>query len=94
MQCVTAVDGHWLAELGPMFYSIKDSSKTRQERKKHAIDEMSAMEDEMRRAEDLIKVRKEHQEKQATASVRKTTIATPGRTEPGTPTPRRGKFGI
>ena len=32
---------------------------------------MSAMEDEMRRAEDLIKVRKEHQEKQATASVRK-----------------------
>ena len=30
MQCVTAVDGHWLAELGPMFYSIKDSSKTRQ----------------------------------------------------------------
>lgn len=94
MQCVTAVDGHWLAELGPMFYSIKDSSKTRQERKKHAIDEMSAMEDEMRRAEDLIKVRKEHQEKEASVSVRKTAIATPGRIEPRTPTPRRGKFGI
>ena len=30
MQCVTAVDGEWLAELGPMFYSIKDSGKTRQ----------------------------------------------------------------
>ena len=29
MQCVTAVDGHWLAELGPMFYSIKDAKKTR-----------------------------------------------------------------
>ena len=29
MQCVTAVDGHWLAELGPMFYSVKDSDKTR-----------------------------------------------------------------
>ena len=29
MQCVTAVDGQWLAELGPMFYSIKDASKTR-----------------------------------------------------------------
>jgi pre-mRNA-splicing factor ATP-dependent RNA helicase DHX38/PRP16 len=26
MQCVTAVDGTWLAELGPMFYSIKDST--------------------------------------------------------------------
>ena len=30
MQCVTAVDAHWLADLGPMFYSVKDSSKTRQ----------------------------------------------------------------
>jgi hypothetical protein len=30
MQCVTAVDGEWLAELGPMFYTIKDSNKTRQ----------------------------------------------------------------
>lgn len=30
MQCVTAVDGHWLADLGPMFYSVKDASKTRQ----------------------------------------------------------------
>lgn len=30
MQCVTAVDGEWLAELGPMFYAVKDKSKTRQ----------------------------------------------------------------
>lgn len=29
MQCVTSVDGRWLAELGPMFYSVKDSSKSR-----------------------------------------------------------------
>lgn len=29
MQCVTAVDGRWLAELGPMFYSIKDTTKSR-----------------------------------------------------------------
>ena len=28
MQCVTAVDGHWLAELGPMFFSVKQSDKT------------------------------------------------------------------
>ncbi|KAI9350480.1 P-loop containing nucleoside triphosphate hydrolase protein [Zopfochytrium polystomum] len=25
MQCVTAVDGQWLAELGPMFFSIKEA---------------------------------------------------------------------
>lgn len=30
MQCVTSVDGEWLAELGPMFYSIKHAGKSRQ----------------------------------------------------------------
>lgn len=25
MQCVTAVDPHWLAELGPMFFSVKEA---------------------------------------------------------------------
>lgn len=29
MQCVTAVDGLWLAELGPVFYTVKTSSSTR-----------------------------------------------------------------
>lgn len=33
MQCVTAVDGEWLAELGPMFYSIKHAGKSRQVRR-------------------------------------------------------------
>lgn len=36
MQCVTAVDGHWLAELGPMFYSVKESGKSRDEKRKQA----------------------------------------------------------
>ena len=27
MQCVTAVEGEWLAEMGPMFFSIKTSSR-------------------------------------------------------------------
>lgn len=29
MQCVTAADGLWLAELGPMFFSVKESVSTR-----------------------------------------------------------------
>jgi len=29
MQCVTAVDPLWLAELGPMFYSVKESYRSR-----------------------------------------------------------------
>ncbi|GBP35311.1 Probable pre-mRNA-splicing factor ATP-dependent RNA helicase mog-1 [Eumeta japonica] len=28
MQCVTAVDGRWLAELGPMFFSLKETGNT------------------------------------------------------------------
>lgn len=35
MQCVTAVDGEWLAELGPMFYSVKQAGKSRQVRILH-----------------------------------------------------------
>ncbi len=26
MQCVTAVDPYWLAELGPMFFSLKEQN--------------------------------------------------------------------
>jgi pre-mRNA-splicing factor ATP-dependent RNA helicase DHX38/PRP16 len=29
MQCVTAAEGEWLAELGPMFFSIKETARSR-----------------------------------------------------------------
>ena len=29
MHCVTAVDPHWLAELGPMFFSVKETDYSR-----------------------------------------------------------------
>ena len=38
LQCVTAVDGYWLAELGPMFYSVKETAKSRGEKKKDAVE--------------------------------------------------------
>ncbi|CAE7906645.1 CUV [Symbiodinium sp. KB8] len=34
MQCVTAVDAEWLAELGPMFFSIKEGFQSALEKKK------------------------------------------------------------
>ena len=71
MQCVTSVDGTWLAELGPMFYSVKDAAKSRTERKKAAIDHMKEMEEEMKRADEQIKMRKEEQERSQKASIRK-----------------------
>ena len=59
MQCVTSVDGHWLAELGPMFYSVKDAEKSRTERRAAAMEHMQDMEDEMKRAQETIRMRKE-----------------------------------
>ncbi|GAB2297549.1 hypothetical protein Dimus_031646 [Dionaea muscipula] len=47
MQCVTAVEPHWLAELGPMFFSVKDSDTSLLEHKKKQKEEKSAMEEEM-----------------------------------------------
>ena len=63
MQCVTAVDGTWLAEVGPMFYSVKDSSKSRSERKQAAVEHNVHMEEEMRLAEEQIRCRKEENER-------------------------------
>ncbi|XP_076916304.1 pre-mRNA-splicing factor ATP-dependent RNA helicase DEAH7-like [Bidens hawaiensis] len=47
MQCATSVEPHWLAELGPMFFSVKDSDKAMQEQRKKQKEEKSAMEKEM-----------------------------------------------
>ena len=44
MSCVTAVEGEWLAELGPMFFTIKESYKTRILHKKREQYEKQNME--------------------------------------------------
>nr|XP_033798390.1 pre-mRNA-splicing factor ATP-dependent RNA helicase PRP16 isoform X1 [Geotrypetes seraphini] len=98
MQCVTAVDGEWLAELGPMFYSIKHAGKSRQETRRRAKEEASAMEEEMVLAEEQLRARREEQERRNTlSSTRSVKIYTPGRKEQGLPmTPRRtpARFGL
>uniref|UniRef100_A0A8C1Q360 Pre-mRNA-splicing factor ATP-dependent RNA helicase PRP16 n=1 Tax=Cyprinus carpio TaxID=7962 RepID=A0A8C1Q360_CYPCA len=65
MQCVTAVDGEWLAELGPMFYSIKHAGKSRQENRRRAKEEITNMEEEMSLAQEQIRARKEEQERKS-----------------------------
>uniref|UniRef100_A0A7M4FW61 Pre-mRNA-splicing factor ATP-dependent RNA helicase PRP16 n=1 Tax=Crocodylus porosus TaxID=8502 RepID=A0A7M4FW61_CROPO len=98
MQCVTAVDGEWLAELGPMFYSIKHAGKSRQENRRRAKEEASAMEEEMALAEEQLRARREEQERRnPLGSLRSVKIYTPGRKEQGEPmTPRRtpARFGL
>ncbi|XP_026866548.2 pre-mRNA-splicing factor ATP-dependent RNA helicase PRP16 isoform X1 [Electrophorus electricus] len=97
MQCVTAVEGEWLAELGPMFYSIKHAGKSRQENRRRAKEEISIMEEEMSLAEQQIRARREEQERKSSlGSTRSTKICTPGRREDVPMTPKRtpARFGL
>ncbi|XP_036351402.2 pre-mRNA-splicing factor ATP-dependent RNA helicase PRP16-like [Ochotona princeps] len=98
VQCVTAVDGEWLAELGPMFYSVKQAGRARQEKRRGAREEAAAMEEEMVLAEEQLRAWRQEQDKRCPlASTRSTKIYTPGRKEQGEPgTPRRtpARFGL
>ncbi|XP_023547917.1 pre-mRNA-splicing factor ATP-dependent RNA helicase DEAH7 [Cucurbita pepo subsp. pepo] len=47
MQCATAVEPQWLAELGPMFFSVKESDTSLLEHKKRQKESKTAMEEEM-----------------------------------------------
>ena len=96
MQCVTAVDGYWLAELGPMFYSVKEVGKSRHEGRKLALEHLKTMEREMKEAEEELKRRKEQEILDAEKERSRSVIATPGRAADGK-TPKRTpsyRFGI
>ncbi|CAK9297774.1 unnamed protein product [Gordionus sp. m RMFG-2023] len=63
MQCVTAVDGFWLAEMGPMFYHLRvtdkgagASLKSREESKLRAEMSVKRMEREMAKAQAEINI--------------------------------------
>eukprot|EP00049_Salpingoeca_infusionum_P009535 m.161443 g.161443 ORF g.161443 m.161443 type:complete len:1244 (+) comp14363_c0_seq1:130-3861(+) len=94
MQFVTAVEPAWLAELGPMFYSVKEHSESRLMRKQAHAAEAKYMEKEMEEALALMKERDELEEKQRQRHVRATPIATPGRRTPNTPKATPKRFGI
>ncbi|KAK7867570.1 hypothetical protein R5R35_004320 [Gryllus longicercus] len=96
MQCVTAVDGHWLAELGPMFFSVKETGRSGRAKRRQALEHLQEMEGQMRIAQEQMRAQKEEQERQ-NLGARTAEIVTPGVREPGTPvTPRRtpSRFGL
>ncbi|KAF9399785.1 DEAH-box RNA helicase prp16 [Mortierella sp. AD011] len=103
MQCVTSVDPHWLAELGPMFYSVKEKSYTHREKR------MATKAEEARMALEMdLKETREKEEREAAAAAATAAadakvggssaearfrIATPGFRTPGTPM-RKRRLGI
>merc|ERR1711902_295236 len=91
MQCVTSVDGYWLAELGPMFYSVKETGKSRSEGRKVALVHLKTMEREMKHAEEELKRRKDEAERNSERERERQKVAVAGEK-----TPRRTpyRFGI
>ena len=51
MSCVTAVEGEWLAEAGPMFFSVKESFETTLKKRQEKRQQEAAMEHQMRHRE-------------------------------------------
>ncbi|VDM39928.1 unnamed protein product [Toxocara canis] len=76
MQSVTSVDALWLAELGPMFYSVKEAGSSRIEKRIKSMHDAQTMEEQMRQAsEELNERRKAAEMDTPSASTR---IAEPG----------------
>ncbi|KAJ8754552.1 hypothetical protein K2173_005713 [Erythroxylum novogranatense] len=96
MQCATAVEPQWLAELGPMFFSVKDSDTSMLEHKKKQKEEKTAMEEEMEnlrkvQAEVEIDSKKKEREKR---TKRQQQVATPGLRQGSSTYLRPKKFGL
>eukprot|EP01105_Mastigella_eilhardi_P010206 TRINITY_DN2387_c0_g1_i1.p1 TRINITY_DN2387_c0_g1~~TRINITY_DN2387_c0_g1_i1.p1 ORF type:complete len:1291 (-),score=339.01 TRINITY_DN2387_c0_g1_i1:266-4138(-) len=84
MQCVTAVEPTWLAEMGPMFFSVKEDFHSRMERKRQDKENKSLMEQQLEEAQHELEERKLHEEEEARKKMAsRSRIATPGRYEPG-----------
>lgn len=79
MHCVTAVDGRWLAELGPMFFSVKETGKSNRDKRKEAAVHLQRMEEEMKQAEQ--KMAEERKRREEDVPV-KQEVATPGLNTP------------
>jgi len=89
MQCVTAVDAHWLAEMGPMFYSIKDNQMNKLERIKMQKESKRRMEEEYSNQMQIEKEKKRDNETKWKENLVKQVVA-----EPGTPRRTPSRLGL
>ena len=82
MRTATAVEGEWCAELGPMFFSVKESYKDRLAKRLLEKSDKKTMEDEMdeafKRAEARAKEKKDAAHREFEASRSRQKFSTPG----------------
>ena len=71
MSCVTAVEGEWLAEAGPMFFSVKESFETTLLRRQKERRDQADMEEQMKKKEGRDEVAKEESTARAASSARR-----------------------
>ncbi|CAG8726815.1 3231_t:CDS:2, partial [Acaulospora morrowiae] len=95
MQCVTAVDPYWLAEMGPMFYSVKEKNFTQKEKRAANKAEMAkmTMEMQLKTAREKEEAEAKELQRQSASAPKSSRIVIPGKREPGTPMKKR-RLGI
>jgi len=98
MHTATAVDGYWLAELGPMFYSVKVKGTMSSETRREALTQLNTMEVEMKKATEKMKDMEAEKELARQRERSRQSISTPGSGKSGTggATPKRtpARFGL
>jgi pre-mRNA-splicing factor ATP-dependent RNA helicase DHX38/PRP16 len=98
MSCVTAVDGEWLAEAGPMFFSVKESFEVTLQRREQQRKNRVTMEAEMQKQQAVDEAAAETSLKERLSARRSQAVATPGRRKANA-TPRfmpkkKGRLGL
>jgi pre-mRNA-splicing factor ATP-dependent RNA helicase DHX38/PRP16 len=91
MRCSTSVDGVWLSELAPLFFSIKKGHTTRAERMRDTLKHISETKLELKKEEEEEKAQEEESRRRTPKSQIIQMGRTPVRKEPGTP---KRSFGL
>merc|ERR1712088_803404 len=94
MHTATAVDAYWLAELGPMFFSVKMKGTMTSEARREALNQLHNMEAEMNLATERLKEMKEEKEQERTKERKRQQIVTPGSLGGKTPKRTPARFGL
>jgi pre-mRNA-splicing factor ATP-dependent RNA helicase DHX38/PRP16 len=91
MSCVTAVDGEWLAEAGPMFFSVRESFETTLLRRQRDRQEQANMDQELKDKEE----QEESSKAPPPAASKKPSVALAGRAMGSKFMPKkRGRLGL
>ncbi|KAI9145225.1 Asp-Glu-Ala-His box polypeptide 38, isoform CRA_h [Paraphysoderma sedebokerense] len=78
MQCVTAVDAYWLAEMGPMFFSVKETNFGHKEKRLQTNQDRRTMELELQIAEERKRMEEEAEQERTISGTSRTSIIAVG----------------